>query len=60
MKKINKLTLIALVALMCATMVFSVSAFAADEAVATIGETEFESLAEAVAAAEDGDEIVLL
>ena len=60
MKKINKLTLIALVALMCATMVFSVSAFAADEAVATIGETEFESLAEAVATAEDGDEIVLL
>ena len=60
MKKINKLTLIALVALMCATMVFSVSAFAADEAVATIGETEFESLAEAVAAAEDGNEIMLL
>ena len=60
MMKMNKLVMIALVALLCVTMVFTATVMAAEGNVARIGEAEYATLAEAVAAAEDGDEIVLL
>ena len=58
--KMNKLVMIALVALLCVTMVFTATVMAAEGNVARIGEAEYATLAEAVDAADEGDEIVLL
>ena len=60
MLKKNILAMLVIAALLCTMMAFSVTAEAADGNVAKIGETEYATLAEAVAAAADGDTIMLL